>query len=514
MTALLPIVGARPLTAEGWRAHLTALGCAVLAIALLFWRDGRDMAAIWWDSSTFNHILFLPPILAWLVWQRLPELRRLAPSAWAPGLLLVGAGAFAWLLGDAGGLALARHTGLVLMLQGVVIACLGKAVARGLAFPLFYALFLIPAGEEIVPLMQTVTADMCMALLALAGIPAHIEGVFISTPGGYFEVAEACSGVKFLIAMLALSALVANLCYTSAVRRAVFVAMAVAIPILANGVRAFGTIWIAETTDTHFAEGMDHVIYGWFFFAFVIALTIAAGWRFFDRKAGDPWFDPDILQPVHVPGPKSLLVRTAAAAVAIAAMAPLWPAAIASVGTRPAPADFVLPEVKGWTRVPGTGRPWQPHFAGADLIRMGRYRSAAGQEADLAIAVFARQQEGKELIAYGQGATGPESAWAWTADAPPPPSGKAERITSHGEVREVVSFYRAGHLLTGSDAKVKLETIRTRLLGGPQRAVAVLVSAASPAEGVDPRPAIDAFLRDLGAVDALADRAAGLPEDG
>ncbi|TMJ14371.1 MAG: exosortase A [Alphaproteobacteria bacterium] len=512
MTAVLPIQAARPLTAEGWKPHIAALSCAALAIALLFWRDGRDMAAIWWDSSTFNHILFLPLILGWLVWQRLPELRRLAPAAWTPGLALVGAGAVAWLLGDAGGLALARHTGLVLMLQGAVVACLGKAVARGLTFPLFYALFLIPAGEEIVPLMQTVTADMCMGLLALAGIPAHIEGVFISTPGGYFEVAEACSGVKFLIAMVALSALVANLCFTSAVRRAIFVAVAVTIPVLANGVRAFGTIWIAETTDTHFAEGMDHVIYGWFFFAFVIALTIGAGWRFFDRKVGDPWFDPDALQPVHIPGPRSRLVRTAAAAVAIAAMAPLWPAMVAA-GAH-APADVALPEVKGWTRVPATGRPWQPHFAGADVLRIGRYRNASGQEADLAIAVFARQQEGKELIAYGQGATGPGSAWAWTADAPAPPSGKAERITSHGEVREVVSFYRVGHILTGSEAKVKLETIRTRLLGGPQRAVAVLVSSASAAEGVDPRPAIDAFLRDLGAVDALADRAAGLPEDG
>jgi hypothetical protein len=52
------------------------------------------------------------------------------------------------------------------MLQGAAIACLGKAAARGLAFPIFYALFLIPFGEELVPPMQTVTAKMAMALLA------------------------------------------------------------------------------------------------------------------------------------------------------------------------------------------------------------------------------------------------------------------------------------------------------------------------------------------------------------
>jgi hypothetical protein len=60
--------------------------------------------------------------------------------------------------------------------------------------------------------------------------------------------------------------------------------------------------------------------------------------------------------------------------------------------------------------------------------------------------------------------------------------------------------------------EAKLETTKIRLLGGPQRAVAVLVSAQAPAEGVSPRPAIDAFLASLGPIAPLADRAAGLPE--
>jgi hypothetical protein len=76
----------------------------------------------------------------------------------------------------------------------------------------------------------------------------------------------------------------------------------------------------------------------------------------------------------------------------------------------------------------------------------------------------------------------------------------------------VATFYRVGRIVTGSQAAVKLETIKVRLLGGPQRAVAVLVSAPAPARGVSPRPAIDAFLSSLGPVAPLADRVAGLPE--
>ena len=515
MTALGTIARAPEFEAavdEGWRTHLTALGLVAATIVALFYRDVADMVTIWATSSTFNHCALIPPIIAWLVWQRVPELRELSPAAWAPGLLLVAAGAGGWLLGEAGGVALAGHAGVILMLHGAVMTCLGKAVSRGLAFPIFYALFLIPAGEELVPPMQTLTGEMCMFLLALVGIPAHIEGIFITTPGGYFEVAEACAGVKFLIAMIAYGALVANVCFRSRFRRALFMVAAVAIPIIANGIRAWGTIYIAEFTGTDFASSFDHVVYGWFFFAFVIALLMAVGWRFFDRKPADPWFRPRDLQPEGTPaGSPRRLYRLSGLALAIAALPLLWSAAIAAAGHRAPPQDIALPQVRGWQRISGEGgRPWEPHFAGADVIRMGRYRNAAGQEADLAIAVFARQEEGREIVAFGQGAVGPDSKWAWTATAAPPPGGRLDRIASFGTVREVATFYRVGDTVTGSKFAVKLETMKTRLIGGPQRAVAVLVSSQAPAEGVTPRPAIDAFLQDLGPIAPLADRAAGL----
>jgi exosortase A len=513
VTAVLPIekAGAGP-AEEGWRTHLAGLGAAWAAILLLFHRDAADMVSIWWNSSTFNHCLLILPLIFWLVRQRRTELRRLAPTAWMPGLLLVAAGAGAWLLGEAGSLALARHLGLVLMLQGAVVACLGKAVARGLAFPIFYALFLVPFGEEAEPFMQTLTADMAMRLLAWSGVPAHIDGVFIATPTGNFEVAEACSGVKFLVAMLAYGALAANVCFRSWPRRILFMLACIFVPALANGVRAWGTIYIAFRSGSNaFAEGIDHVIYGWFFFGAVMALIMVCAWPFFDRRVNDPWFDPARLQrPGTLPGSSVKLARIAAAAIFVAAVPPLWSTAIASAAARAAPADIVLPEIPGWSRVQAHGRPWQPHFDGADLLRIGHYRNTAGQEVDLAIALYARQDERRKLVAYGQGAA--FRPWAWTADAPAPPHGKAELLYSFGTVREALSFYRVGTILTGSAAAVKLETMKAHLLGGPQRAVAVLVSAEQPSDGSSVRPALDGFLRSLGPVDRLADRVAGLPE--
>jgi EpsI family protein len=255
--------------------------------------------------------------------------------------------------------------------------------------------------------------------------------------------------------------------------------------------------------------GFDHIVYGWIFFGLVIALILAAGWPFFDRGPADPWFDPADLQvPGTEPGSERRAVRIAASALLLAAAAPAWSVLVAAAGTKAVP-ELTLPGVPGWTRI----RPasdWRPHFSGADRVALGRYRNGDGLEVDLALIVFARQSEGRELVGYGQGAADEDGAWSWTADTAPPPGGKAERIGSNGRVREVASFYRVGNALTGSAARVKLETVRVKLLGGPQRAVAILVAAPAPADSISPRPAIDAFLKDLGPVERLADRAAGL----
>src|SRR3546814_1359768 len=180
-------------------------------------------------------------------------------------LLWLGLGAFAWMLGAAAGVAVVRHGALVMMLQGSVIALLGPAVARALLFPLFYAFFMVPFGEEIVAPLQLATAHISMILLGLTGVPAQMQGIFITTPNGYFEVAEACSGAKFVIAMTAYGLLVCNVCFTSWRRRVAFMVGALSLSILANGVRAFATIFVAEVTTIDAAAGFDHVVYGWLF---------------------------------------------------------------------------------------------------------------------------------------------------------------------------------------------------------------------------------------------------------
>jgi exosortase A len=495
-------------TGGAWGISLKILCAGWAALLLLFWRDAADMAVIWWNSSTFNHCLLILPILYWLVHQRRELLLQLKPQSWGLALLYLAAGAAAWLLGEAAGLAVARQLGLIMMLQAMAASVLGKNVTRGVLFPMFYMFFLLPLGEEAVPALQTITAKMCMLFLDITGIPAYIDGIFISTPTGYFKVAEACSGVKFLIAMVAYGALVANLCFKSWVRRAAFMAACIIVPIIANGLRAFGTIYVAHHSGIAFASGFDHVFYGWIFFAIVIALVMAAGWRFFDKSADDPAFDVAQLQ-TQFPQ-KFSSVSILIAGIVISVLPLVWTAIVAAQAA-PLPKDIALPSVTYWQSIPYQPQyAWKPRFDGADRNLIGRYRNASGQNVDVFVAVYNSQSDGRELIGFGQGAADPDSEWAWTANISAPKNAKAERITAPGKaVRDVISFYRVNGVTSGASSAIKLATLRARLFGGDQQAVAILVSTEHVGD-TNPRLVIDEFMRDFGNVDNLADQMVGL----
>ncbi|MEH6756860.1 MAG: exosortase A [Parasphingorhabdus sp.] len=508
----LPEVSADAPVATAWTTHLRLLCLVSFVIVALFWRDAMAMLDAWWNVSTYNHCLLIVPILIWLVQQRREQLVKITPTIWAPGLLWIGAASGGWLLGEAAGVSFARQLGLVMMLQGTVMTLFGPAVLRGLIFPLFYSFFLVPFGEEIVPMLQTITAKMSMVFLSWADIPAFIDGVFISTPTGYFEVAEACSGVKFLIAMVAYGALVSNICFRSWRRRILFMIAAVLVPVLANGIRAFGTIYIAHHTTIDFATGFDHIFYGWFFFAFVLALVMAIGWPFFDRKIEDPMIDGELIERKAGPVSSKLNAKTVMIAIAAIIVTPLlWTSVLAAQST-PVPDKIVLPIVEGWQQV--EYRPlydWHPRFDGANHQLLGRYHNEdTGAEVDLAIAVFDRQEDDREIVGYGQGAFDPGTKWSWSRNLPAPASGRAIQIMAPGPVvRNVQSFYRVGNILTGSGSAVKLETLKTKLLSGNQQAVAILISAEKVDEA-GPQKAMEAFRKAVGPIDKLADEMAGL----
>ncbi len=495
-----------------WRAPLAQLAMFAALFFMLFARDWLAMADQWWNSSTYNHILLIPPIVGWQVWLRVPQLAQLTPRAWWPGLILFAGAAAVWLLGTLGGLNLASQAGTVAMLIAAIAAILGPQIAAALAFPLGYLLLIVPFGDEFVPVLQTITAKLTVALIHFTGVRATISGVFIDTPAGLFEVAEACSGVKFLVAMAAFGLLVANICFTSRVRRAVLMGTALAVPILANGVRAWGTIYVAQFKGAAYAGSFDHIVYGWIFFALVIALVIALAWPFFDRAIDAPMIDVAALEAsVPLARLSSMTVAPLTAIAALLALATgvqVWGQS-ASRLVAPVPAHIALPDVPGWQRADYTPRVWwEPRASGADHRLLGRYVDAHGHAVDVFFALYGRQEQGREAGGFGQGALTPDSGWAWAATTFAGPGASGELLRAAGNVtRRAETSYRIGALTTGEGARLRLAVMAGRLALRAQP-VEVLIVSTEIALGGPQDGGIAAFRRAMGPLGAWMDRAA------
>lgn len=267
-----------------WRSSLGAWGITVAAIVAVTAQSWGAMLHQWWNIDTYNHLLLVPFIIAWLVALKEDALAALVPRVFAPGLIGVAGALVLWWAGERAGVNLVAQIGAVACVQFAVLTLLGLRTALVLALPLGMACFLVPFGDEIIPPLQAITADIAIALTHASGVAARIDGIYIHTPAGLFIVAEACAGVKFLMAMLTLSVLVAFTRFRRWPARIAFIAACLIVPILANGVRAWATIYVAQFIGAERATGFDHIVYGWIFFAIVVAVLLGGAWRFFDRE--------------------------------------------------------------------------------------------------------------------------------------------------------------------------------------------------------------------------------------
>lgn len=232
---------------------------------------------IWYGNEIYNHCFFVIPVSLFLIWEKraLIDIRLAQPSHLA--LIPISGALFLYLLGTAGEIQLFQHTATFSLLSFLFWFVLGNKLAYRLLFPLYFMIFSIPVGEELVPILQEITADISVWMLQLTGIPLFRSGLFIDIPEGRFLVAEACSGVSFLIASIVIGNLFAYMNFVTTWRKVLFILLSVIIPIGANAIRVYGIIFIGHKTDMEHAVGVDHLIYGWFFFAFVIVCLLLTG---------------------------------------------------------------------------------------------------------------------------------------------------------------------------------------------------------------------------------------------
>lgn len=258
-----------------------AVVVAFLAPFLFYFGTAKSIVAVWNSSETFAHGYIILPISLWLIWRRRANFVVMQPTPWWPALglvLLVGLG---WLLARMGEVQVAMQYAFVAMLPVIGLAVLGRRLAWSLAFPLLFLLMAVPFGEIFIDPLISFTADFTVRALQMTGIPVLRNGTRFEIPTGSWSVVEACSGVRYLISSVTLGWLYAYLTYRSTTRRALFMLVAVLVPVVANGLRAYMIVMIGHLSSMQFAVGVDHLIYGWVFFGLVMFLMFWIGgfWR-------------------------------------------------------------------------------------------------------------------------------------------------------------------------------------------------------------------------------------------
>lgn len=360
---------------------------ALAALAGVLWLQREtftEIVAVWYTSSNFNHGFAIPVIAAALLTVNARRMGSVpaAPSIGALAVLL--ALSAAWLVGRVAGLAAVMNLSAVAMVPVTLWAVLGSEFARRNAFPLAFIMFATPLGEGLVSPLMEITATVVVQALQLTGIPVHREGLYFSIPSGDFEVARACSGIRYLIATVSLGAVFAYLNFGSWRRRAVFMAACLVVPIVANCVRAYGIVLLAHFSDMRLATGVDHFIYGWVFFGVVVFLLCWPALRFSDRDAA-PTGDRSAAAAEKGSGRPGLrLCASLVAALALVALGPAMATSAADVPRRPVLLADSLPS--SWAAEPAI-TDWKPVFTGPVAERQLRYRRGEST-VDLYAAVY------------------------------------------------------------------------------------------------------------------------------
>ena len=380
---------------RGWLAASLITAVTVIILLLIFISTAASTVAIWERSETFAHGFLIFPISLWLIWRRRAALAQLIYQPDWRGLALLLLLTAGWLFAHSGGVLVGEQLMLVAMIPAAVWTLLGLRVVSAMAFPLGFLLLAVPMGEALIPHMMTFTANFTVKALQLTGIPVYQEGTFFTIPSGDWSVVEGCSGLRYLIASFTLGVLYAYLTYRSITRRIIFSLAAIVVPVIANGMRAYMIVMIADLSDMKLALGVDHLIYGWVWFGVVMLGMFWVGGYW--RQDQDEIAAPPRSAGVAEVGVGKLLL-TALLVLAVVLTGPAYAAWLAARSAAPTLVKIASPAAaNGWVVETAAFTDWQPHYVGPDG-QHATYYSKNGQRVMLYLAYYRTQRQGSELI--------------------------------------------------------------------------------------------------------------------
>ncbi len=266
------------LDASSRKLAFLVTGLLAAAAAAIFGPILYYMVQHWNLVPDYSHGFLIGPLAAYFAWERRRVLARtpVEPSWW--GLLPLALGALALAIGRLGVELMSMRVAFVLTLQGLVLLLLGRRVFRVLAFPLLFLFLMVPLPQSLVNVitfpLQLIATDLAVEGLYQLGIPALREGNIIHLANHPLMVAEACSGLRSVMALGTLGVVFAYFFRKTALERLLIVASTLPIAILVNAFRVGLTGIATHNFGPKVADGWIHMTEGLFTFLLAFGLLL------------------------------------------------------------------------------------------------------------------------------------------------------------------------------------------------------------------------------------------------
>lgn len=254
--------------------RLIALAAAVAGLAVLFWEAAGNLWFRWGQQQELSHSYFIPLISIYLIWlNRKTVLQSVGGPSWA-GVAIIGAALSLLLLGQLTSIFLFQHLGIVVAIAGLIAGFGGLSLLRTVAAPVAFLFFAVPPPYWVITVLsfnfQQMSSILGVAMVELMGIPVHLSGNIIDLGDYRLQVAEACSGLRYLFPFLSLGVMAAYMYRGPLWQRLAIVAATIPITIVMNSLRIAVTAALVQAYGTEHAEGALHFFEGWVVFLFCL----------------------------------------------------------------------------------------------------------------------------------------------------------------------------------------------------------------------------------------------------
>lgn len=262
------------------RSVLIYFSIVLGAFLLLYFKTILGLVSVWETDEDYSYGYLIPFVCGYLVWERRKELSSLADRVKTNWI-----GFFFFLLfltisayGILGSSPSAVRPAMPLVLLSVILFCLGKQIFKLLFLPAAFSIFMIPLPTIVearvtVPL-KMISTKLGELLLRLFDVSVFVQGNVIDLGVTQLQVVDACSGLRYVIPLLALGILYAYFFEKSRWKQFLMVASTVFISILTNGLRIGATGILTQYYGSEVAEGFFHGFSGWLIFMFAFGVLV------------------------------------------------------------------------------------------------------------------------------------------------------------------------------------------------------------------------------------------------